>query len=39
MGAHFRDVAVSVSLTALTIRTSMDCENGSHAEMSFIRRS
>jgi NAD(P)-dependent dehydrogenase (short-subunit alcohol dehydrogenase family) len=35
MSAHFRDIAVSVSLTALTIRTLLDCENGSHAQMSF----
>jgi len=31
MSAHFPDIAVSVSLTGVTIRTPMDCENRSHA--------
>jgi hypothetical protein len=39
VGAHFPDVAVSTSSTALTIWTSTDGENGSHAQMSFSRRS
>jgi hypothetical protein len=39
MGAHFPDVAVSASSTALTIRTSTDGEDGSQARMGFSRRS
>jgi len=38
-GAHFLDVVVSVSSTALTIHPSTDGEKGSHAQLSFSRRS